>query len=92
MFFMAQRRRRDARSQAASPYLAFPPTHAIIAIGNFSIRYPIRYKEAAMLELGIPTILIHILNILCYISIGAGIVFGILYLVRRNRIQAGSGR
>ena len=45
-----------------------------------------------VLGIDFPAILIHILNIVILIVIGAGIVLGVLYLVRRNRIQAGSGR
>ena len=46
-----------------------------------------------MMELGFPSILIHILNILCYIGIGLWIILGIRWLVRLfDRSRAGTER
>jgi hypothetical protein len=45
-----------------------------------------------MPKLGFPTILVHILNILCYIGIDLWLVLGVRYLYRRfGKRQAGSG-
>jgi len=46
-----------------------------------------------MLELDFFSILIHYLNIIILIGIGVGIVFGLLYLVRRfGKHRTDSGR
>ncbi len=46
-----------------------------------------------MLELGFPSILIHILNVLCYIGIVLWIVLGVRWLHRRfGKRRADSGR
>ncbi len=45
------------------------------------------------MQISFPTILIHILNILCYIGIGLWVVLGVRWLVRRfGRRRTGTGR